>query len=268
VTGGFKETIRRDVTQNVPKMFGEAAPETIFGHQWGPVVDQILGVVILVIGGVMLLRRRVLWGLWIACTVLMMLTVLPTNAILPRYLLPVLPLLVYGWWLAIVWLNKNLPRPWDWIFVILFIVTLTINGVKIGDVIREQRRTPFLAGYKNGRYLPTQDLARAIRDHVGDDAFVLAESKEGRILSYFSGRRVVEAFELPNLRVKAQPLFVVEPMDAMLREFMSQRGLHPGETLATVMRPGADVEPYTLHRVTAAAPAATTQPNLLGDASR
>jgi len=73
-------------------------------------------------------------GLWVACTTLMMLVVAAEQRDPASLFAPVFRFCLFVW-LAIVWLNKRLPRPWDWIFCDLFIITLTINGVKIGDCI-------------------------------------------------------------------------------------------------------------------------------------
>jgi hypothetical protein len=51
----------------------------------------------------LLFRRRLLWGIWVAVTLLMMLL----TVVHVRYFLQVLPVLLYACWLAVVWVHRR-----------------------------------------------------------------------------------------------------------------------------------------------------------------
>ncbi|MGH7215441.1 MAG: hypothetical protein ACREIT_11815, partial [Tepidisphaeraceae bacterium] len=228
LTGDPAARLAYVVRHNVPVMFRHIATEAAFGHEMGPGLTELFGVAVIALG-VALVRRRVLWGLLVSSTVGMMLLVLPEDAILPRYVLPVLPLLVYAGWRTVLWLNR-LPRPWDWAGVVLLVVWVTPNVVRGVGLIIEQRADPFLSHYQDGRYPSLLNMAREIEETVDGDACVLAPVKTGRILSYFSRRRVVDSWELPLAAKLAAggPLYVVEPRDAFVGEFFKRNGLKSG----------------------------------------
>jgi len=220
---GFAPTFQQVVMQNLPQMFGPIAAETLFGHEAGPVLNQLFGVFIIA-ASLALLYRRALWGLLMLLTVLMMLRFLPRDAILPRYFLPVFPLMVLATWNGLRWLNDRLPRPWDWLAVAILGFWITTNGLKIGELIIEQRRTPFYAHYKEARYAPLLQIAREIELKVEPNQMVLAEAKVGRILSYFSRRTVVDTWEVPELNPYPF-IYVLKPIDRPLKKLMDQYDL-------------------------------------------
>jgi hypothetical protein len=203
------EVMRIALFENIPELFHESLAQSMFGQQLGPLGPIVAIVVFSVAIG--LARRRPMWGLWVASTVLMMIIVLPHD----RYLLAVLPLLVYSWWLIIVWVNRKLPGTWGNLaaaFMIYF--GLVYNGLQIGRTIIEQRHIPFLAYYQDGQCQALADMGARIHTIVPKDAFVLAPKKTARILSWYSNRLVVESNDLPAIDPKQQDVYVmVDPED-------------------------------------------------------
>jgi hypothetical protein len=251
---GVRMSLQTIVVQNAPVMFGPIAAETMLGHEAGPVLNQILGIAA-VLAGVLLIRERLLWGLWIVLTVLMMLKFLPQDAILPRDFLPVFPLLVYACWQGVSWLNRALPRPWDWVAVVLIVGWMTMNGLKIGELIIEQRSTPFYAHYKHGHYLRVLEMARHIERTVEPDRIVLAQAKTGRILSYYSRRNVVDTWEVPAFDPHPH-VYVIQPIDEPVANVLRSLNLSVAHgRLAEV--DGPDDTVYTLRRAVPRAGAAT-----------
>jgi hypothetical protein len=191
-----------------------------------PVAIAILGV------GMGLAARRPLWGLWVASTVGVMLLVLPHD----RYVLAVLPLLEYAWWLILTWVNRKLPSPWaNPVVAVLLLWQLLFNLSGVGGFMIEQRAIPFLDSHhpsallaKFGRLVHDQilvrgyvgdpaleEMGRLIHDQVPPGAWVLAPAKDARVLSWYSGRRVVEQADLPSIDFSRQTLYVmIDPADS------------------------------------------------------
>ena len=185
---------RRTFTQMVPLMFEEVGPEAIYGSRIVPGVNTLVTLATFALG-IGLVVRRPLWGLLVGATVAQMLVHLPRE----RYFLPILPLLLYALWLAALWLEQRLARPWSAVaFAAVLVLAAGINFfVIIGDVI-EQHRRPFLAHYERGLYQQLSDLARRLPQVVGEGDVVIAE--QDRVLSYFSRRKC-----LPPLTARRWP---------------------------------------------------------------
>jgi len=245
ITGDLNTTLWRVIGVNFPHLLGPILAESICGHELGPVTNTLAGVGILLSAGVFL-RSRPIWLIFIVANLLMMLLVLPREAILPRYILPIFPLLVLAVWRGVVWLNHALPRPWDWIGVIILCAWLIPNGIKDGEIIREQHAADFYAVYKNGRFVPIMDMANSIRAIVPKSAYTLVESKTGRILTYFSGRRAVDSWEVPRLKT-GREIYVIQPGDEPLRDFLREKNIEVRQPpLASHGKPEA-AGPITLH---------------------
>jgi 4-amino-4-deoxy-L-arabinose transferase-like glycosyltransferase len=197
---------RRTLTQMVPLMFEEVGPEAIYGSRIVPGINTLVTLATLALG-VGLVFRRPLWGLFAGATVAQMLVHLPRE----RYFLPILPLLLYALWLAALWLERRLTRPWSAVaFAAVLVLADGINFfVIIGDVI-EQHRRPFLAHFERGLYQQLSDLARRLPEAVSERDVVIAE--QDRVLSYFSRRKC-----LPPLTARRWPAG-----EAEWRQFRSQ----------------------------------------------
>jgi hypothetical protein len=232
---------------NLPAILHPSASEAVFGIDFGHLdigrravsVSAIPS--LLAIGvGVFLFRRRVLWGVWVAVTLLMMLL----TVVHVRYFLQVLPMLLYGWWLAIIWLDRRAtastpaegaaPKPaprvhWAHAVALVMVVGLVaLNVVRVAGLIVEQRRMPFLARYRDGKYTTTPDVAEVLRSQTPQGSWVLVPQKYGRILSYLSDRYAVEPGPATNLDPVEQPVYVLEPMDDAGRKWMEEKALAAG----------------------------------------
>jgi len=204
----------RRASTHVPSLV-DAVTKASFGLQtpWG--TEWPLGITMIVLGAGLLFYRP-LWGMLVLTTVLMVLLVKP----LDRYFLPVAPLLVFAWWRFCVWVNRSLPARWgNKVFAFLFILGAFTNGAKVFGFMFEQRASPFLMSYKEGRYASTAEAAKMIAVHTppSDAAdsprttWVLVGPKLARIITFLSGRYAIEPEEHRDLDPDRQPLFVLEP---------------------------------------------------------
>jgi hypothetical protein len=232
-----------------------------------------------------LLRRRMLWAAWCAGT-FAQLVWLPRE----RYLLPILPLLLYGMWLGIVWLS-NRPRfspatrraivaaP----LAVFFLPNLALDVHFLGEQRRVGvSRAGAVDPYDAATLEMAGQIARVIDERDGESLVFATDHDE---LSYFSRRRVdgtpwagrwpptkVE-LEQAIERARAAPrVYVVLPdaKDGDVRQFIEQLGMRPGPAVATVPRPpdrkGRPVEPLRLHLLEPTSPtsAPTTEPAAAG----
>lgn len=252
-----------NVAQNSKDILTTAAVGGMFGMKFGapPPAGQawpwyaILGVganialgLALIALGLSLLARRPVWGLWVAATVAMMVLVLPTD----RYFLQVLPLLVYGWWLGLRWVNRRLPRPWgNLAFGLLFVWGMAPNLGLVGGLMIEQHRRPFLAYYKEGKYQGVLDLADRLPTATDPQALIVAPPKTGRVLTFLTHRHVVELTDLEMSDLAIPNIFVIsDPTDpeyeSWAESWVKSLGRREAGTVETIRRHGR--EPLILWR--------------------
>jgi len=197
-----------NILENARVMIEETAASAPFGlkfmtlpepgqpwrwYTWPGVTGNVIAGSLILIGGIALLRRRGLWGMWIVATIVMMLLVLPHE----RYFLQALPLLIYGWWRVLVWVNRKLPgKLGNGVFAVLLLLGTTLNAGLCAHLVIEQREVPFFAHYKDGECAPFLRVAHVMRQILPQDVVVLAPQKTGRILSYLSRRTVSEENDL------------------------------------------------------------------------
>lgn len=172
------------LTQHLPKFFEPHFAEAVFGMELGPGLNTIAGVVILMLG-IHLGRYRLLWGVWFGLMVLTMLIAEPAV----RYTVPLIPLIAFAWWQAIIQLARRLSLPRaNQVTLLLIALWCVPNVIRTVDFILDQRQTPFIESYKKGRYAPLLELGAQLKDKVEDDAIVIAECSHE--LSYLSRRHV------------------------------------------------------------------------------
>jgi hypothetical protein len=133
---------------------------------------------------------------------------------LDRYFLPVIPLLVFAWWRLLVSLNHRLPGKWgDLLFVGLFFAGLGTNIARIGEMVVEQRRLPFLTHYHEGRYESLESVSQWLKHSTASQDWILVGSTHGRILTYKAHRNFFEpaepANELPTAALRPEHLFML-----------------------------------------------------------
>jgi len=230
----------------VPRLFEATLCQALFGCRLGAGLNTLAGIVVLAVG-VSLFWQRPLWGLWIVMTIAMMLIAVKP---LDRYFLEVLPLLVYGWWRGIRWLNWRMGGPWgNRLFLALFVFGGFTNLCRTGEFVVEQRGVPFLDHYKEGRYASMDKVARLVRDHIGPNDWVLAPPKFARILTFLSHRKAVEPVAQTQLDPARQAVYVLEPLDEPVRNWLMQTEATLGPPIGPVVQSPYDPSPWRLHRV-------------------
>jgi len=246
-TTDVDQTASRMVHENVPHLLNEIAADALFGIEFGTWLTPVFSVVVLALG-LVVAKKHPVWGLWVGLTVATMVLIQPVD----RYLLPVLPMLIFGWWTTLSWLNHHIRRPLgDVVFGVLLVLGMSANLTKVGAIAIDQHRSDFYAHYKEGRFGPLSSLAREIRTHVAPDDVVLAPSRTARVLTFWSGRNVTEWIEYSNPDVKLHRVWVAyDPVERekSLDKWVPSLRLVSGPAVASVPRPGEP--PLTLHPTT------------------
>jgi hypothetical protein len=244
-TAGPPGALRQTILTNADELLRRAASDALVELRVGS-LNMVLGLVVLGLG-VSLFRYRPLWGLWFC---LLMVALMATNPIV-RYFLPVIPLLVYAWWRAIVAANHRLPQPWgNLVFAALLVCGTAVNGSKVIGVIVQQQRRPFLSSYDRSTYAAIPQVVRQLRTAVPANAVVFARAPYGRVTSYLSERTVVGTRELPFEELQRRRIYLLEPVGDDVRGLLTLLGLSEGPALFTVHAPphaGPDAVDMSLH---------------------
>lgn len=232
---------------NIPGLFEPAASEAMFGLDMGVGLNTIGSIVAIGIG-LSLFRYRFLWGMFYLLTVLMMIAVLPRD----RYFLAVLPLVIYGWWQMLVWVERRLPPKWNRIaFLALLFLGSATNFPKVARWVFEQHQRPFLASYKRGEFTDFPKLGETMNLQVKNDAWVLTPPRTDRILTFYSDRNIVNPAEMgvTTMQVLAglDRAYVLNPAADDVRQWLSGSGLGVGPAIETLGTPQTGV--WTLHKM-------------------
>lgn len=219
------------VLRNMGSLLTWAASDVLFQVRLGRWCNALLSIVVLLLG-FGLFRYRSLWGFWFC---LLLGTILVSQATLDRYFLPVLPLLVFAWWDALVRINRTLPSRWgNLVFLGLLGFGTLMNFTKVCGIIAQQHTRPFLSRYDSGQYEVVPEFSRKLTDRVEPNAIVLICSPYGRVTAFLSTRTVESAVEAPLLQAGQQPIYVVEPLDFATVKFLHDAHLTEGPALFTV----------------------------------
>ncbi len=201
---------------NVSELLDPMASEAVFGLDFGrmlrigPVSLQAIGSVVAIFAGLLVFRERSLWGLWFLVTVLMMVFTLARD----RYFLPVLPVMIYGWWLLIRQINLRVPgRLGNVLFALLFVLGAFPNSAKVGGFVIEQRHKNPLTAIRNGRFESVYRVADMIRKNVPEGTWVIAPKKFSRILTALSGRNVGEPGDVKGHEPDFTHFYLLEPAE-------------------------------------------------------
>jgi hypothetical protein len=247
---------KQAVTENIPQLCESTLAKALFGCPIGPGMNTLAAILVICLG-IWLLRYRVLWGLWVLTTIAMLLVFKP----LDRYLLPVLPLLVFAWWRWLVWLHGRLPHQWaDVVFLGLLVGGGATNLARLGQMVVEQRRVPFLAHYHEGRYVSLYEVAKLVRHHTGATDRILVGAKEARVIGYVSRR---DTFKLddpaPPLTSSAKVFVLLGPAwnDSRtsgrapedVASWIERRQILLGPPLGVPIQHPPEKEPWRLYRV-------------------
>lgn len=197
------------VTVNLPKLIQPTVSEAVFAVDFSKPGNIFLSIV-LILTSFSLFRAHALWGLLVVMTGVMLVAV----EVHVRYLLFILPLLIYAWFRVLMYLDYKLrPAIGDRLFAAVLTVFIGTNVARDGKIIIEQRWPPPLAAYKDGRFASLSELAEQIRAKTEPHAWILVRHKFGRILTFASGRYAVEPQEGTELDVTWQPVYVLDPVD-------------------------------------------------------
>lgn len=251
------EVTRIMLDQNLPELLHPGAAEAVFGVDWGHLkrgnliplgaVPSLLSIA----AGIALVRRRLLWGVWVAMSVIMMLVTL----VEVRYFLQVLPLLLYGWWLMLVALDRALNRRLAGrmpllgaLPVVVFLLMVGVNAGRSAYLALEQRSVPFLEGYRRGKYALVPELTKLLETQTPPGAWVLVPERQlGRILTFTSRRYAAEPGPLAQLNPELQTVYVLEPLEDDVRAWMPLLRIGVGEPVGPAVS-GRRGRQWQLHR--------------------
>ncbi len=230
--------------------------KSLFGCSLPHGINALVGIIIVVLG-IWLFRLRVLWGLWATLTLAMLLMFKPVD----RYLLPIIPLLMYGWWRMLFWMNHRMVANWgNWTFLALFFFGLGTNIARIGEMVVEQRRQPFLAHYRDGRYESTKRVSRLLRAKTGLGDCILAEPKVGRVMTFLADRDVYDSTDALTMEPGRKVFALLGPSweeakeghpkgyDAV-REWVAGHGMRLGTQVGQSIQGSYEHEPWMLYTV-------------------
>lgn len=239
MSGGFKllgkERELLEMFQNLPAMasriatftaselFTEVTPRAIFGNKIGVWPLDVLVSLAVIAAGAMLFRRRLAWGLLVAIYFVQWLLIFPDT----RYFLPVLPLLILGWWdLAVRLSMRSSPRWQRPILITLVALLATPNAARSIGFAIEQHKRPFEARYLRGRFQDLPEFAARIRQALPADAIVLTSGQFAGPLHYFSGVRTIPTVgaTLPIPLPPGRPIFVLLPGESELDAALTSLG--------------------------------------------
>lgn len=257
--------IRRAFTENLWQIFHPTVAEAVFGLDLGKAINPLVSLVLLVVAFT-LFRYHLVWGMLVVTTLLMM-----GIQVHVRYMLFILPLLMYANWRALVWLNHRLgPARGSRVVVALLVVLGLTNVIRLGGFILEQRTIPMLQAYKGGKYASLPERVRRIQEVTEPGDWILVQRKLGRILTFASRRYAVEPDMSTRLDPDLQAIWALEPLDVkdsdgtntQANDWLRQHDYELGPEVFSVKAP-ADRQPWVLHRVVkkAVAPPPATAPS-------
>jgi hypothetical protein len=271
------ETLRQMVTSNIPELCEATLSKALFGCPIGPGVNTLAAILVIVLS-CWLLYHRTLWGLWCLLTIGMLLVFKP----LDRYLLPVIPLLIFAWWNFLVWLHRRVsPKRADLVFLALLIAGACTNIGRLGQIVVEQRMFPFLAHYHDGRYVSIHEVANLVRQHTRKRNSILVGPKVGRVLTFLSHRNTIKATDEVAVDPRTTPVYaLVGPswrdetrgkgdsrLDDTVAAWAIARGYRLGPQIGPAIQHKPERQQWTLHRIEVD-PSSTVVPPAISPAVR
>jgi hypothetical protein len=216
VAGGYEQYAIHQLSQshvlaltaaaNIRALLDPILAKAAFGMRLWPLwINAVMGVIVAATA-VALITRRLLWGLWVILTLATVVLFVSND----RYLLPILPLIVLGWWMLVRTINLRFPnRLGNIIAGFLLVLGTGPNIVQVIDTIIHQRMRPFLATYQSGRYEPFSHIAPDVARATGPEDVVLCPQKTARMMAFLADRICFEENEpfplTANLFVIADP---------------------------------------------------------------
>jgi hypothetical protein len=245
------DDLRTAIELNFGRLLNPLIAKAAFGLRlggwWWP--NAIFGFCIIA-AAVALIRKRMLWGLWVIALVATLLMTVSDD----RYFLPILPLIVLGWWDAIRRFNLRFPTAvGNWIFAFLVVLGTVPNAVLLGGFVIHQRWIPFINGYQNGKFAPVVQMAEQIPAQTTQEDVILCPEKLARIMAFLSDRMFYE-FNEPIKAKNGHMLVILDPADIEYKRWLKRAQVHAyGDPLITVNR-GPNLPPLTLERARFALP--------------
>jgi hypothetical protein len=193
---------------NLADMLGRSTARAVLGTPL--LISPLSGIfaVIALAGGVALWGFRPVWGMWVVATIAK-LTILYSN---DRYFIPILPLLMFGWWRIMCMAALRLPsKKGKLIFATLLTATFLANAATTGAIVVRQHLHPFIAHFRDGHFLPLTQVADALIASTSDKDVVLAPANTSRILTFLSDRTVLDSTD-PMIDLGHRRLFVIESL--------------------------------------------------------
>lgn len=238
-------TIRRMWSENVPGLFWDTTSKALLGNKFGiPQMDFAVGVTVF-LSGVLLVRRRILWGALVFLFMAQWCFFLPDV----RYFLPVLPLMAYAWWLVAVRLSEGMAAPWGGrLAIALLALWIGPNFARTCGVIGQQRCILFYEHYQDGRFDRLAAFGREVDATVPMNARLVGVSSVRGQIGFYARRPAMSAINAYAAGWTSEGLYVIEPMDAAMRELIRRRGWQLGPVVVEVER-GKGSEPWRLRAV-------------------
>ncbi|MGH7244148.1 MAG: hypothetical protein ACREJD_12100 [Phycisphaerales bacterium] len=208
----FPETASRIASFNAPQLFTDVTSRAIFGNKLGLWPLDVLVSLAVLAAGAILIRRRFAWVALIAIYFVQWLLIFPDS----RYFLPVLPLLMLGWWDLSLLFASRMSLKWQRPVLTGLIAILVLpNLVRSSGFVIEQHQQPFLARYLRGRFQDLPQFARDAAAVLPADAVVITSPQFAAPFHYFSGFRTIPTIGATLLTPlpKARPVFALFPED-------------------------------------------------------
>jgi hypothetical protein len=226
---------------NILHVIQPMAGEAYFGLEL-PKGLNIIASVAALWAGLAMFRHRALWGLVSVFTLAMM----AVSIVQARYFLPLLPMMVYGWWLGLRWINHRLPRRWgNLAFASLFVIGSFPNGAKVGDMFIEQRHRNPLTAFSHGRFASVDKVTAMLQQHVRPGEYVYAPRKTDKMFTFLARRNVLEPAQVHRVSPDTATVYVLTNKEFDKRVPFANR---LGEELGRVQGKH-DKEPWVLYRV-------------------
>lgn len=180
------------LAENIPKVFEDELPEAFFGVEIAPVVNSLL-IGALMVGTIILMRRRLEWGLLVLGIVSYTILISPRS----RYYLMVIPLLIVAWLEFWQLIARHLPKPHSRNVLIAAAIGLLLpNLIGVSKHMLQQRSIPFLEHHDHGRWASFIEAGITIRKRVGPQQKVIGP--EARVLTYVSDRKIINIHRIIN----------------------------------------------------------------------
>ena len=177
------DTLSRGLGHWAKLTWGGLLSEAVLGIELGLGVLDAAFAAALLIAGLLLAKKRPLWGLFVAANVGQMLLFPPIE----RYVLPMIPLLLYAGWELLRWASHRLREDQaKWLVAGVVILAVGPNlGLDVA-LIAEQRAADTYARQGGGRFARVPAMVDAVEAHVPPGAVLISD--EVRVLTLLTRR--------------------------------------------------------------------------------